>query len=120
MESWTGARYIAVLPAAQVPGAPCQDAQNQEGPNQEAPSRASQVLHYHHQFQGTPVLGDPGVVAQDQRTPASEMTATKLISGLTTLDTLRLRGDHIEVFKILNGYENIDSDLLFSKLKKVK
>ena len=29
--------------------------------------------------------------------------------GLTTLETRRLRGDKIEVFKILNGYENIDS-----------
>ena len=29
--------------------------------------------------------------------------------GLTTLETRRLRGDQIEVFKILNGYENIDS-----------
>ena len=30
--------------------------------------------------------------------------------GLPTLDTRRLRGDQIEVFKILNGYENIDSN----------
>ena len=29
--------------------------------------------------------------------------------GLTTLETRRLRGDQIEVFKILNGYEHIDS-----------
>ena len=28
--------------------------------------------------------------------------------GLTTPETRRLRGDQIEVFKILNGYENID------------
>ena len=27
--------------------------------------------------------------------------------GLTTLERRRLRGDHIEVFKILNGYENM-------------
>ena len=33
--------------------------------------------------------------------------------GLTTLETRRLRGDHIEVFKILNGYENIDSNICF-------
>ena len=39
--------------------------------------------------------------------------------GLTTLETRRLRGDQIEVFKILNGYENIDSNI-FSKLRKVK
>ena len=33
--------------------------------------------------------------------------------GLTTLETRRLRGDQIEVFTILNGYENIDSNLFF-------
>ena len=34
--------------------------------------------------------------------------------GFTTLETRRLRGDQIEVFKILNGYENIDRNMLFS------
>ena len=38
--------------------------------------------------------------------------------GLITLETRRLRGGQIEVFKILNGYENIDSTIFFSKLKK--
>ena len=33
--------------------------------------------------------------------------------GLTTLETRRLRADQIEVFKILNGYENIDSNIFF-------
>ena len=33
--------------------------------------------------------------------------------GLSTLETRRLRGDQIEVFKILNGYENIDSNIFF-------
>ena len=33
--------------------------------------------------------------------------------GLTTLETRRLRGDQIEVFKILNGYENIDRNIFF-------
>ena len=34
--------------------------------------------------------------------------------GLTTLETRRLRGGgQIEVFNILNGYENIDSNLFF-------
>ena len=34
-----------------------------------------------------------------------------------TLETRRLRGDRIEVFKILNGYEDIDSNIFF-KLKE--
>ena len=37
--------------------------------------------------------------------------------GLTTLETRRLSGDQIEVFKILNGYENSDRNMFFS-LKK--
>ena len=39
--------------------------------------------------------------------------------GLTTLETRRLRGDQIEVFKILNGYENIDRNI-FSQSRKRK
>ena len=38
-------------------------------------------------------------------------------SGLTTLETRRFRGDQIEVFKILNGYENIDKNNC-SRLRK--
>ena len=38
-------------------------------------------------------------------------------SGLRTPETKRLRGDQIDVFKILNGYENIDRNMFFS-LKK--
>ena len=30
------------------------------------------------------------------------------------------KGDQIEVFTILNGYENIDYNIFFSNLKKVK
>ena len=37
--------------------------------------------------------------------------------GLTTLETRRLRGDQIEVFKIFNGYENINTNI-FSRLRK--
>ena len=37
--------------------------------------------------------------------------------GLATLETRRLRRDQIEVFKILNGYENVDRNMSFS-LKK--
>ena len=36
---------------------------------------------------------------------------------LTTLETRRSRGDMIEVFKILKGFENIDSGHFFSKLQ---
>ena len=39
--------------------------------------------------------------------------------GLTTLETRRLRWDQIEVFKILNGYEHIDSNICF-KIKESK
>ena len=40
--------------------------------------------------------------------------------GLTTLETRRLRGGQIEVFKILNGYENIDSNICFLEIKQCK
>ena len=56
--------------------------------------------------------------------------ATKLIPGLrglryeecglTTLEMRILRGDQIEVFKILDGYENIDSNIFFEIKSKVK
>ena len=35
--------------------------------------------------------------------------------GLTTLEARRLRGDQIEVFKIVNGYEDVDRNM-FVKL----
>ncbi len=37
--------------------------------------------------------------------------------GLTRLETRRLRGDQIEVFKIMNGYENINRNIFFSVKK---
>ena len=37
--------------------------------------------------------------------------------GLTTLENRRLRGDQIEVFKIVNGYEDVDRNMFF-KLKE--
>ena len=47
----------------------------------------------------------------------------RLKDGLTTLETRRLRGGQIEVFIILNGYENIDSNIFFeikqSKITRV-
>ena len=38
--------------------------------------------------------------------------------GLTTLETRRFRGDQIEVFKILNGYENIARNIFFSAIEE--
>ena len=39
--------------------------------------------------------------------------------GLTTLETRRLRGDQIEVLKIVNGYEDVDRiGICSSNLKK--
>ena len=32
----------------------------------------------------------------------------------------KIKGGEIEEFKILNGYENIDPNIFFSKLMKVK
>ena len=37
--------------------------------------------------------------------------------GLTTLEIRRLRGDQIEVLKIVNGYEDVDRNMFF-KLKR--
>ena len=37
--------------------------------------------------------------------------------GLTTLETRRVRGDRTEVFKIVNGYEDVDRKVFF-KLKE--
>ena len=37
--------------------------------------------------------------------------------GLTTLEPRRLRGDQIEVFKIVNGYEDFGRNMFF-KLKE--
>ena len=38
--------------------------------------------------------------------------------GLTTLETRRLRGDQIGMFKILNGYGNIDRNI-YSQSRKI-
>ena len=40
--------------------------------------------------------------------------------GLTTLETRRLRGNQIEVFKILNGYGNIDRNIVFSVKEEIR
>ena len=38
--------------------------------------------------------------------------------GLTTLETRSLKGDQIEAFKILNGYENIDRNIFSRSMKR--
>ena len=67
------------------------------------------------------------------RTVAVQRWTTKLIPGLkdlsyeerlkecglTTLETRRLKGEQIEVFKILNGHESIDPYIFF-KIKTGK
>jgi len=37
--------------------------------------------------------------------------------GLTTIETRKLRGDLIEVFKILKGYDDIGEDIFFVRSK---
>ena len=37
---------------------------------------------------------------------------------LTTLETRRLRGDQTKVFKILNGYENVDRNICSRSRKR--
>ena len=39
--------------------------------------------------------------------------------GLITLETMRLRGDQIEVFKILNGYEDM-IEICFSHTRNIR
>ena len=47
---------------------------------------------------------------------------TYMKNGMWTDNTrnAKIKGDQIDVFKILNGYEDIDSNIFFSKLRKVK
>lgn len=42
-----------------------------------------------------------------------QLTYEERLSSLTTLFVRRLRGDLIEVYKILNGYGKVDSIVLF-------
>ena len=46
----------------------------------------------------------------------------RTIKGMWTDNTghAKIKGDQIEVFNILNGYEKIDSNIFFSKIKETK
>ena len=37
--------------------------------------------------------------------------------SLTTQETRRLRGDQIEMFKIMNGYEDVDRNMFFKLIE---
>ena len=52
------------------------------------------------------------IMIQKLRNTSYEMLLKEF--GLTTLETRSLRGDQIEVFKILKGYENIDRNIFLS------
>ena len=58
------------------------------------------------------VQGRTTKVIQKLRNISYEMRLKEC--GLTTLETRRLRGDQIQVFKILNRYENIDRNKFFT------
>ena len=64
-----------------------------------------------------PVFTSPNNTGQCLHTGGMGSSVCGKECGLTTQETRRLRGDQIEVFKILNGYENIDRNMFFS-LKK--
>ena len=55
----------------------------------------------------------PGLRYLSYEERLKECGLTNKECGLTTLETRRLRGDQTEVFKILKGYENIDSNIFF-------
>ena len=55
---------------------------------------------------------DSGSVEQKLRNISYEIRLKEC--GLTTLETIILRGDKIEVFKILNGYEKMVKNICFS------
>ena len=45
-----------------------------------------------------------------------------MIKGIWTSNIIiaKIKGGQIQVFKILNGYENIDSNIFFFKIKEMK
>ena len=44
---------------------------------------------------------------------SNSISIGRLVYSLPTLETRRLRGDEIEVFIIVNGYEDVDRNVLF-------
>ena len=57
--------------------------------------------------------GSPALLENGLKTVYDEMRLKNL--NLTTLETRRIQGDLIEVYRIMNGIEGIDWKLLFSK-----
>ena len=68
-------------------------------------------------FKQVDVLVDYGSPGKRGRPKDLSHESRLLQCGLTTLETRILRGDQIEVFKIVNGYEGVDRNMFF-KLKE--
>ena len=60
-----------------------------------------------------------GLVACDE-THLHHGHTTRLRLRVSATETQRLKGDQTEVFKILNGHENIDCNIFFFKIKTGK
>ena len=80
-----------------------------------APQCTQHVLSIPNQHGGDNTVGCQSVNLSELRDLSYE--SHLLQCGLTTPETRRLRGDQIEVFKIMNGYEDVDRNMFF-KLKE--
>ena len=80
-----------------------------------APQCTQHVLSIPNQHSGDNTVECQSVNLSELRDLSYE--SRLLQCGLTTLKTKRLRGDQIEVFKIVNGYEDVDRNMFF-KLKE--
>ena len=80
-----------------------------------APQCTQHVLSIPNQHSGDNTVECQSVNLSELRELSYE--SRLLQCGLTTPKTRRLRGDQIEVFKIMNGYEDVDRNMFF-KLKE--